>query len=123
MVRLCTEILPTGSQCHQFALRGRPWCRSHAAPHQRERTADTRQIIFMAGHMNVFAVACLLQNTLHELRTKVIPPLHAEAIFDAAVARLEHLKVDEARVMLALSERTAAAPADNSRQKNQLHPF
>jgi hypothetical protein len=117
MVRLCAETLPTGSQCQQFALRGRPWCRAHAEPHQRERIADTRQIMSMARHMNVFAVACLLQNTLYELRTKVIPPLHAEAIFDAALARLEHLKVEEARVMLAHAERT-----DNSHQKNQLHP-
>jgi hypothetical protein len=116
MVRLCPETLPTGSQCRQFALRGRHWCRAHAEPHQRERIADTRQIICMARHMNVFAVTCLLQSTLYELRTKVIPPLHAEAIFDAAVARLEHLKVEEARVMLAQAGRT-----DNSHQKNQLH--
>ncbi len=70
MARLCTEILPTGSQCQQFALRGRPWCRAHAERNQRERVADTRQIMAMARHMDVFAVACLLQNTLYELRTK-----------------------------------------------------
>lgn len=70
----------------------------------------------MARHMNVFAVACLLQNTLYELRSKVIPPLYAEAIFDAAVARLENLKVEEARVMLVQPDGT-----DNFHQKNQLH--
>ena len=31
-IRLCTEILPTGVQCTQIALRGQPWCRAHFHP-------------------------------------------------------------------------------------------
>jgi hypothetical protein len=68
--RLCTEILSAGTQCTQFALRGQPWCRSHAASSQRERNADARQLIAMIRQMNVVTVACVLQNTVYELRTK-----------------------------------------------------
>lgn len=63
-----------------FALRGRPWCRAHADPHQRERNADTREIIARIQYMNIFSIACTLQNTVYELRAKLIPPLQVEAI-------------------------------------------
>ena len=90
MARLCTEILPTGSQCQQFALRGRPWCHAHAEPHQRERTAHARQLVAKIPAMDFFAVA----PPRYDLRGahKYLPPLHAYAIFEAAVTRLDHLR-------------------------------
>ncbi len=62
--RRCTEILSAGVQCTQFALRGQPWCRAHAASNQCERNADARQLIAMIRQMNVPTVACGLQNTI-----------------------------------------------------------
>jgi len=90
-IRLCTEILPTGVQCTQIALRGQPWCRAHSTPNQRERNADTRRLLAMIANADLFSVAIILGNTIHELRTRIIPPLHAETIFDAAAARLDQL--------------------------------
>jgi len=118
MVRLCTEILSTGSQCPQFALRGQPWCRAHADPHQRERNADAREIIARIQYMDIFSIACTLQNTVYELRAKLIPPLHAEAILEAATTRLEQMTRRSGSGAVGL---LAAAPSDNSHRNNQLH--
>jgi hypothetical protein len=41
--------------------------------------------------MDLFAVACTLGNIAYELRLKLIQPLHAEAILDAVLARLDEL--------------------------------
>ena len=99
IARLCTETLPTGSRCHQFALRGRPWCRAHAEPHRRERAADSRQLVDAIPRMDLLYTAGVLLNTVHELRAKVIPPLHAEAILDAAVGRLEELIMQQVQTL------------------------
>jgi hypothetical protein len=124
MIRFCTEILPAGSHCRQFALRGQRWCHAHAAPHRREQNADARQLIAMIPSMNLFSIAISLGNTVHELRTRVITPLHAQAIFDAATTRLEQL-TEEARLIeeraLAELSRAAAASANNPYRGNQLH--
>ena len=82
IARLCAEVLSTGSRCKQFTLKGQHFCYAHADPMQRERNADARQLIVISK-MDVFAITLTLSNTVHELRTKVIPPLHAQAIFDA----------------------------------------
>jgi len=97
MVRLCTEILPTGSQCRQFALRGRPWCREHAEPRQRERTADSRRLVAGMPQADLLTVVCIALNAVHEFRTRVMPPLHAEAILDAAATRIEELILQSAQ--------------------------
>ena len=60
MVKLCSEILPTGSRCAQFALRGRAWCRAHATAIQRESNADARQLIEMIRGMDTFTVSATL---------------------------------------------------------------
>jgi hypothetical protein len=91
MVKLCSEILPTGSRCAQFALRGRAWCRAHATAIQRESNADARQLIEMIRGMDTFTVSATLCTILDCLRKKLIPPLQAQAIFDAATIRLEQL--------------------------------
>ena len=91
MVRLCTEILPTGSQCQQFALRGRPWCHAHAKSHQRERTAHARQLVAKIPAMDSFELSVTLLDTTFEVQHKYLPPLHAYAIFEAAVKRLDQL--------------------------------
>lgn len=114
--RLCTEVLSFGAQCTQFALRGQPWCRAHSASNQRERNADARQLIAMIRQMNVPSITRVLQNTVCELRTKDIPPLHAQAIFDAAASRLEQLSEEQARRTRA----AAARPGDKSHQNNGL---
>ncbi len=91
MARFCAEILATGSQCTQFARKGQPWCRNHSDPRQRERNSDARETVAMILRMDSFNVALALFNTILELRAKLIPPLYAETVFDAAAARLEHL--------------------------------
>ena len=121
ILRLCAETLPTGSQCKGIALRNQPWCREHSTPERRERVADSSQIIAMIGQMNMATVGCVLQNTVYELRTKVIPPLHAEAILTAANTRLEQLIVEarlaeeQARLILA-----QAGYSDNPSQNSRL---
>jgi len=96
-VRLCTETLSTGVRCTQIALRGQPWCRAHSSANHRERNADARQIITMISKMDTFSVANMLGQTMYEFRTRAIPPLQAQAIFDAATTRLEQLIEAEAR--------------------------
>ena|SRR5277367_4041776 len=91
MARFCAEVLATGSRCTQFARKGQPWCRNHSDPRQRQRNADAREIGAMISKMDSFNVALALSNTLYELRAKLIPPLFAQTIFDAATARLEKL--------------------------------
>jgi hypothetical protein len=121
MVRLCTEILPTGSQCKGIALKNQPWCRGHATPEKRERNADSRQIVAMIRDSDVFMVAGILQNTIYELRAKLVPPLHAKAIIDAAMDRLDYLKEEPW-----LAEEHARLTAhfgqtNNPNQNNRLH--
>ncbi len=109
MARFCAEILATGSRCTQFARRGQPWCRNHSDPGQRQRNADARAIVAMILKMDSFNVSVALSNTLYELRAKLIPPLYAQTVFDAAAARLEHLL--EEQVLAHLHPHTAPSSA------------
>jgi len=117
-VRLCAEILPTGSRCRQFALKGRAWCRAHHEPYRRELTAHCRKRVAALADADLFTVALMLANTLHGLRAKETPPLHAHAIFDAAATRLEQLLEEQALEAL---HRTSPAQSDNPHRKNELH--
>lgn len=112
-VRLCTEILSTGNRCTQIALRGKPRCRMHANAGQRERNADARQHVALIAAMDMFSLAITLGGTVSLLRSGEIPPLHAQAIFDAAIARLEQLIEEQAMLS---AQRTAV----NSHQHNRL---
>jgi len=100
MVKLCSEILPTGFRCAQFALRGRSQgrspCRAHTTAIQRESNADARQLIEMIRGMDMFTVSGTLCSILDSLRKKLIPSLQAQAIFDAATIRLEQLEQQSA---------------------------
>jgi hypothetical protein len=116
--RLCTEILSSGSRCQQFALKGQPFCYAHADPEQRVRNADARELIASIPYMDLFSVALTLVNTLYALRAKVIPPLHAQAIFGAAATRLEDLHDQQ---VLASRKPAVAAPPPNSNYTNRLH--
>jgi hypothetical protein len=116
--RLCTEILSSGSRCRQFALKGQPFCYAHADPEQRVRNADARELIASIPDMDLFTVALTLVNTLYELRAKLIPPLHAQAIFGAAATRLEDLHDQE---VLVNSKQAVATPPANSNHTNRLH--
>jgi hypothetical protein len=91
MARFCAEILATGSQCTQFARKGQPWCRAHTDLSLRERNADTRQFISWLAHQDLFGLANGLGKVACELRLKLITPLHAEAVLDALLARLDVL--------------------------------
>ena len=121
ILRLCAETLPAGSQCKGIALKNQPWCREHSTPERRERLADSRQIAATIGQMNMVTIGCLLQNTVYDLRTKAIPPLHAEAILNAATARLEQLMVEtrlaEEQACLILAQ---AGYSDNPSQNSRL---
>jgi len=105
-VRLRTETLSTGIRCTQIALRGQPGCRAHTTANHRERNADKRQII---TKMDALAVASTLGQTMYEFRTRAMPPLQAQAIFDAVATRLEQLIEAEAG-----SVGSPAVPANNS---------
>ena len=91
MPRFCAEILATGSQCTQFARKGQPWCRAHANPRLRERNADTREFIAWIAHQDLIGLANGLGKVACELRLKLTTPLHAEAVLDALLARLDVL--------------------------------
>jgi len=116
-VRFCAEILPPGSQCRQFALKGHPWCHAHYQPYRRELNADTRELVAMIPAMNLFTVTLMLANTVQTLRSKETPPLHAQAIFDASAARLERLWEEQALTAL---ENANHIPHGNSQQQNRL---
>jgi hypothetical protein len=81
------EILSTGSKCPRLLSEVGPGARAHADPHQRERNADTREIIARIQYMNIFTYRLHVQNTVYELRAQLIPPLHVEAILEAATTR------------------------------------
>jgi len=112
-LRTITYLWDTDSE---GKVSGQPWCRNHSDPGQRQRSADARAIVAMILKMDSFNVSLALCNTLHELRAKLIPPLYAQTVFEAAAARLEHLL--EEQVLAHLHPRTApssAAPANPHR--------
>ncbi len=88
-VRPCAQILPTGSQCRQFALRNRPWCQTHADETQRVRAAHANNLVAKIPGMDMFELAVTLLDTTFEVQHKYLPPLHAYAIFQAAISRIE----------------------------------
>jgi hypothetical protein len=91
MARFCVEILATGSQCTQFARKGQPWCRAHTDPRLRERNVETREFIAWLAQQDLRGIANGLGKIAYELRLKLVTPLHAEAVLDAALARLDQL--------------------------------
>jgi len=113
MVRLCAQILPTGLQCRQFALRSRPWCQVHADSRQRERAAHASRLVAKFPAMDLFEAALTLLDTTYELQHKYLPPLHAYAIFDAAVKRIDQLAEEAyiAREQARIAAELAATPA------------
>ena len=115
MARFCAEVLATGSRCTQFARNGQPWCRAHTNPALRERNADTRQFIAWVAHQDLQGVANGLGKIAYELRLKLTTPLHAEAVLDAVLARLDQLtaKLD--------AESYPAEDRDKPHRNNGLH--
>jgi hypothetical protein len=95
MARFCAEILATGSQCTQFARKGQSWCRAHADPRLRERNSETRQFVAWVAHQDLRGIANGLGKLAYEIRLKVLTPLHAEAVLDAVLARLDELTEDQ----------------------------
>jgi hypothetical protein len=93
MARFCAEILATGSQCTQFARKGQSWCRAHADPRLRERNSETRQFVAWVAHQDLRGIANGLGELAYELRT--LTPLHAEAVLDAVLARLDELTEED----------------------------
>jgi hypothetical protein len=114
MARYCAEILATGSQCTQFARKGQIWCRAHADPRLRERNADTRAQIAWLASANLFDIAITLGKTAYELRMKLTQPLHAQAVLDAVLARLDQITGE-------LDPETLCNQSpDNSQENNDL---
>jgi hypothetical protein len=91
MARFCAEILANGSQCTQFARKGEIWCRAHADPRLRDRNAYTRAQVAWVADADLFCIATTLGKVAYELRTKLVQPLHAQAILDAVLARLDQI--------------------------------
>ena len=121
-VRLCAAILPTSNQCQQFALKNRLWCHSHAIAEKRELNEFNRQFLAAVGNMNLLQVAITLSNTIHSVRDRTIPPLHATAIFDAAAFRMEQLIGELTPVPgSAAATPPAATRNSNSCQEKRLH--
>ena len=104
MPRFCTEILATGSQCTQFAHKGQLWCRAHVDPGLRERNADTREHVAWVAGMDLFGIACSLGKIASELRLRLIQPLHAEAVLNAVLARLDELAEEKAQIATAVDK-------------------
>jgi hypothetical protein len=92
MAQLCTQTLPTGKTCARFALRGTPYCSAHREHSARQRTAHTLMLVEAIPDMDPASLAALLLETLQDLRARLIPPLHAEAVFNAATLRFEELR-------------------------------
>ena len=92
MARLCTQTLPTGKTCARFALRGKLFCPAHRDHSVQQRTAHTTMLVEAIPGMDSASLAALLLETLQDLRAKQIPPLHAEAVFEAATLRFEELR-------------------------------
>jgi hypothetical protein len=112
MARFCAEILATGSQCTQFARKGQQWCRAHSDPRLREKNADTRQHVAWVAGMDLFSVACSLGKIAYELRMRLVTPLHAEAVLDAVLARLDQLTSETEQ---------EPVPQAKSHENNGLH--
>ena len=89
MASLCTQLLPTGKTCACFALKGKPYCPAHRDSGVQQRTAHTRLLVESIPDMDMLSLAALLHQTVQDLRARLVPPLHAEAIFAAAANRLE----------------------------------
>jgi len=124
-VRVCAQTLPTGSQCRQFALRNRPWCQTHARETQRLRAAHANNTVARIPGMDIFELAVTLLDTTFEVQHKYLPPLHAYAIFEAALGRLDKLAeeswVARKRGRIAAEQMQTVAPI-NSNQNKQLQP-
>jgi hypothetical protein len=97
MAQLCTQVLPTGKTCARFALNGRPYCPAHRDPGIQQRMAYTRMLVESVPDMDLCSLALLLFETLQDLRARLAPPLHAEAIFAAAAQHLEELQEQPAQ--------------------------
>ncbi len=91
MARFCAEILATGSQCTQFARKDQPWRRAHTDPRLRERNVETREFVAWVAYQDLPGIAHGLGKIACELRLKLIQPLHAEAVLDAVMDRLDQL--------------------------------
>ena len=111
-VRLCAQILPTGSQCRQFALRSRPWCQVHANSRQRERAVHASEVVAMFPSMDLFEAAVILLDITFEVQHKHLSPLHAYAIYEAAVKRIDQLAEEAyiAREQTRVAAEQAARP-------------
>jgi len=127
-VRLCAQILPTGSQCKQFALRSRPWCQVHADSRQRERAAHAGEVVAKFPSMDLFGAAVTLLETTFEVQHKHLSPLHAYAIYEAAATRLDQLAEEayiareQARIAAEQAARRQPAASVKPNQSNRLHP-
>jgi len=122
-VRLCAQILPTGSQCRQFALSSRPWCHVHNAAHQRARADHANQLVAKFPSMDLFEAAVTLLDITFEVQQKYMSPLHAYAIYEAAAKRLDQLAAEafiareRARIAAEQANRSSAI---NPNQENSL---
>jgi hypothetical protein len=127
-VRLCAQILPAGSQCRQFALRNRPWCQTHADETQRVRAAHANNLVAKIPGMDMFELAVTLLDTTFEVQHKYLPPLHAYAIFQAAISRIDRLAEEawvtreQARMASAQTSGHQSMTAVNLNQNNRLQP-
>jgi hypothetical protein len=92
MAKLCTQILPSGKTCARFALRGKPYCPAHRDAGVQQRIAYTRLLVESIPDMNALSLTFLLHDTVQDLRAQLAPPLHAQAVFEAAAVRLEELQ-------------------------------
>ncbi len=127
-VRLCAQILPTGSQCQQFALRSRPWCQVHANSRQRERADHANQVVAKFPSMDLFGAAVTLLETTFEVQHKALSPLHAYAIYEAAAKRIDQLAEEayiareQARIAAEQVTRRPPAVLANPNQSKRLQP-
>ena len=78
--------------------------------------------------MDMFELAVTLLDTTFELQHKYLPPLHAYAIFQAAISRIDRLAEEawmareQARMAFAQTPHRQPMAPINPNQNNQLNP-
>jgi hypothetical protein len=113
MAKLCTQVLPTGKTCARFALNGRPYCPAHRDPGIQQRMAYTRMLVESVPDMDLCSLALLLFETLQDLRARLAPPLHAEAIFAAAAQHLENCRSSQPSLTSCESDSYISRPMES----------
>jgi hypothetical protein len=97
-------------------------------PRRRNPAGKGSQLVAKLPEMDLFEVAVTLLDITFEVQHKYLPPLHAYAIFEAAVRRIDQLAGEawvareQARIAAEQMAHRQPVPSTNSNQSNRLQP-